>query len=210
MDNFSSYCLYVATFTVSVFWAWQYDKRKHIGVISSYEQIIWLILIALPSILLQGFRYGVGTDYYNYAELCEGLCNGNSEYWSWYLSEPIFIWICKIAYFIGNQNKYFFFIVNAVLKDVLLFYIFDYYKDEGAGGYYNMVFYKICFGEETIEIFGLRYCSDAYSQYSYNRSITLFAKFNMLWTVNKYYKNDSSSSKPFRSCFIWLKYLFPQ
>lgn len=56
--------LYIGICFLSVFIAWSIDKFQYKG--KPINKIIQILLIALPSILVVGLRYGIGTDYFIY------------------------------------------------------------------------------------------------------------------------------------------------
>ena len=139
--NFCSYILYAVFFALSVFWSRQYEKSKNISL---KKKMLFCILIASPIFILQGFRYGVGTDYFSYLNLYKGFNNGNELFISWYHTEPFFIILCKIAYFILNGNNIGYFIIDAILMNVILFLTFDYYIDEISLPLMYFFYYMFC------------------------------------------------------------------
>ena len=144
MEDFVSYLLYLVVFAISIFFSRQYDKRKN-SIIGWKSKMVYCILITLPVIFLQGFRYDVGTDYLSYASLYRGFSEGNEIFASWYANEPLFTLTCRIVYFISNGNQTAFFLTDAVLMNVLLFFAFDYYKDQVSLPVMYTFYYLLCF-----------------------------------------------------------------
>lgn len=144
MKDFSSYVLYWIFFIVSIFWSWQYGKRKHQPV-SVKKKILYCILITLPIIILQGFRYDVGSDYFSYVSLYRGFHEGNGTLLGWYANEPLFIILCKCIYFLTRWDYAAFFFVDAILMNVILFFAFDYYKEQVSLPLMYFLYYMFCF-----------------------------------------------------------------
>lgn len=147
MSGILSYALYFVTFATSICSSMVYEK-KDTSRMPFRRKLLYFLAIASPVILLQGLRYDVGTDYFSYAGLSEGLAKGNREYISWYLSEPLFMIYSILSYNIGGGNKYFFFMADAVLMNALLFSIFNQIKEyESSISMPAMyfIYYSICF-----------------------------------------------------------------
>lgn len=144
MKYFDSYILYIVVFLISIFWSWQYDVKKE-KIISTKTKILYCVLITLPIVILQGFRYDVGTDYFSYFSLYKGFNEGNKVYLSWYRTEPLFIFLCRITYFVLCGNSIGLFIIDAILINVILFFTFDYYKDEINLPLMYFFYYMLCF-----------------------------------------------------------------
>lgn len=146
MKNFDSYILYIVFFSISIYWSRQYDIKKQ-SVISQRTKLLYGVLITLPIIILQGLRYDVGTDYFNYLSLYKGFSQGNKVFLKWYQSEPLFILLCRILYATTQGSNIAFFLFNAILMNVLLFLTFDYYKDQVNLPMMYFFYYMLCFPE---------------------------------------------------------------
>ena len=144
MKDFGSYVLYVSFFMISIFWSWKYGQKKN-GSVSLKKKVMYCLLITLPIIFIQGFRYDVGTDYMSYSSLYRGFSEGNDTFYAWYANEPLFIFMCRIIYFVTQGGQYSFFIVDAILMNVLLFITFDYYKDQVSLPFMYFFYYLLCF-----------------------------------------------------------------
>lgn len=125
MSNVNSYILYLICFAISIFWSGIYENKKK--NIKKGKKFLYAILIILPVLILQGFRYEVGEDYNSYLILYDGFNSNDSLYISWYAKEPLFIAYDKVLYFITNGYKYSFFIADALIMNILLFLVIDYY-----------------------------------------------------------------------------------
>lgn len=144
MKDFGSYVLYLSFFMISIFWSWKYGQKKN-GSVSLKKKVMYCLLITLPIIFIQGFRYDVGTDYMSYSSLYRGFSEGNDTFYAWYANEPLFIFMCRIIYFVTQGGQYSFFIVDAILMNVLLFITFDYYKDQVSLPFMYFFYYLLCF-----------------------------------------------------------------
>lgn len=128
-------------FLSSILWSRHYEKKR---IISSGKKAFYCILIILPIVLIQGFRYDVGTDYFSYQALYRGFNEGNQLFLSWYASEPLFIVLCKVSYFVLNGSSIGFFVIDAILMNVVLFITFDYYKNEISLPLIYFFYYMLC------------------------------------------------------------------
>lgn len=144
MENIVSYILYMAFFTNSIFWSHQYSKKAKVKI-SKKEKIIYCLLITIPIIILQGYRYNVGTDYQSYLELYNGFNEGNKTFISWYMNEPLFIFICKVLYKITFGSESALFVFNALVMEVFVFLTFDYYKEKVNLPILYIFYYATCF-----------------------------------------------------------------
>lgn len=144
MKYFDSYILYIVVFLISILGSWQYDVKK-MKIISLKTKILYCVLIALPIVILQGFRYDVGTDYFSYLSLYKGFNEGNKIYLGWYRTEPLFIILCRISWFILHGNSVGLFAVDAILMNVILFFTFDYYKNDINLPLMYFFYYMLCF-----------------------------------------------------------------
>lgn len=144
MGMLASYWYYIFTFTISILFSGLYGRiaKKNVHIST---KVLFAILIILPVVILQGFRYDVGTDYFNYASLSEGFAEGKRIYYQWYIREPLFLQLSKISYNIGGKDPYFFFLLDAVIMNVLLFCIADYYKDQMNLPTFYMLYYSSLF-----------------------------------------------------------------
>ena len=145
MNDMKSYFLYIWVFLISIMGSRYYCRSCKKGKLSSNKKTFFFLVITVPVILIQGFRYNVGTDYFSYVSLSEGFAHGNTEYVGWYINEPLFILVSKYAYLLGGNNKYFFFLVDAILMNTLLFFVFDYMKEEVSMPAIYFMYYTFCF-----------------------------------------------------------------
>lgn len=144
MEYIGSYCYYIFTFSFSLIASWIYGKKAKLKL-RKINKFLYALLITSPVILLQGFRYKVGTDYLSYASLSQGFAEHNQTYINWYINEPLFIIMSRAAYIIGGNNPYFYFLVDAIIENVILFTIADYYKNEINLPIFYMLYYGLCF-----------------------------------------------------------------
>lgn len=131
------------SFLISTLGSWQYDKKKY-KAISIHAKVFYCILIALPIILLQGLRYAVGTDYFSYLSLYKGFGQGNIIFFRWYRTEPLFVLFCRTIYMITDGSDVAFFLADAILMNILLFFTFDYYKDQINLPIIYFFYYMLC------------------------------------------------------------------
>lgn len=131
------------SFLISILGSWQYDRKKY-KVISIHTKTLYCILITLPIIILQGLRYGVGTDYFSYLSLYKGFGKGNTLFLRWYQTEPLFVLFCRTIYIIADGNDAAFFLADAILMNFLLFLTFDYYKDQINLPIMYFFYYMLC------------------------------------------------------------------
>ena len=143
MNQLASYSLYMCSFAVSIFWSYVYEKIGRKG--KTGKKFFWGILIALPIIIIQGFRYDVGTDYFSYLELFNGFSNNNQTYILWYSTEPLFILYCRLLYPISHLFPYIFFLMDAVIANVLLFSIVNFYGKYVSMPCMYLFYYTWCF-----------------------------------------------------------------
>lgn len=143
MLNLFSYILYVLVFSNSIFWSYVYSKHKNNGY-KKNEKVLYGFLIIIPVVILQGYRYNVGTDYQSYLSLYNGFSNGNKLFISWYTNEPLFICICKILYNLTGGAKSALFIFDALLMGIFSFLTFDYYKEKASMPIMYLFYYSIC------------------------------------------------------------------
>lgn len=144
MEYINSYFYYIFTFSFSIISSWIYSKKAKFRL-GKAEKFIYALLITVPVIILQGFRYKVGTDYMSYASLSQGFAESNQTYVSWYIMEPLFLILSRFSYSISGGNPYFFFLVEAIIENIILFKIADYYKNEIDLPVLYTLYYGLCF-----------------------------------------------------------------
>ena len=144
MEYLDSYAYYFLTFSFSITASWIYGKKAALNL-KKINKFIFALLIILPVIVLQGFRYRVGTDYMSYASLSQKFAESSQSYISWYINEPLFIILSRFSYSISGGNPYFFFLVDAIIQNIILFKIADYYKNEISLPILYTLYYGLCF-----------------------------------------------------------------
>lgn len=144
MAYIGSYFYYLFTFLFSITASGLYSKKARLNF-GKFNKLIYAILITLPVIILQGFRYSVGTDYFSYATLSQGFAENNPTYYSWYINEPLFLILSRVSYTISGNNPYFYFLVDAIIENIILFKIADYYKNEIDLPILYTLYYGLCF-----------------------------------------------------------------
>lgn len=141
MNELSSLVYYFFIFGISLVFVRFYEcvlnNRKYI-------RILFFGLICMPLIFLQGFRYGVGTDFYSYEALSKGFWQKNEIYYDWYKTEPLFILLSRYSYFIGGKNKDFYFLSNAIVMNFFYFKILNYYKGKISITRIAFAYYMLC------------------------------------------------------------------
>ncbi len=143
MEDTTSLVTYLLFFAFSLCGSFIYNKDK--SRITIFKKIIYFIWIAGPIILLQGFRYNVGSDYESYISLYKGFSEGNALFISWYMNEPLFVYMCKFLYSITKGYLYSYFIVDAFLMNLIVFLTFDYYKQYSDISILYVTYYLLCF-----------------------------------------------------------------
>lgn len=140
MKYIGSYILYLMFFGISLFWSWQYGSVKK--SIKKRERKLYAVLITIPIIFIQGFRYDVGTDFLNYAMIYKEIDEAIKPFGN----EILFASICRIVHRISSGNISAFFLVNAILMNVFLFLTFDYYCDQSSSiTVMYFLYYMLCF-----------------------------------------------------------------
>lgn len=142
MTDFETLMLYLGTFSVSIFFVWRYQKFEIFNK-SLIKRIMAVGGIVLPVIVLQGFRYEVGTDYRSYFGIFEAMEPGSRVYINM-LNEPLFVYADLLL------KKYFhtplsFFIFSAVVMNLLFFFVVDYYRDSLDMPIAYLAYYMLCF-----------------------------------------------------------------
>lgn len=144
MQNIVSYIIYMTAFGLSILGSWQYSIQKNKGA-HKQRLIFWIVLTIVPVTILQGCRYNVGTDYQSYITLYQGFAAENETVISWYLNEPLFILFCRGVHFLFHGSNTAFFLIDAVIMNILLFRIFDYYQQYVNMPILYMCYYALCF-----------------------------------------------------------------
>lgn len=148
MENIGSYILYLGVFAASTYGSWIYSKRDAEDM-RWYQKLFYFMMIALPVILMQGLRFGVGTDYWHYVNRSYGAGNGVEYYVDAYWKrEPLFFLFTAISYTISGGNQYFYFMADAIVMNTLVFLTFDYfrqYEENMSMPVLYFMYYFLCF-----------------------------------------------------------------
>lgn len=142
MTNFGSLILYLCTFIVSTVFVWRYQNLKIYNKVWK-KKILNIFGIILPIVILQGFRYEVGTDYRAYYRIFKEIEKG-SIFYRQYLSEPLFVWVNIILKKLF-KTPLSYFIFDAILMNILFFMVVDYYRDYIDMSIVYLAYYMLCF-----------------------------------------------------------------
>ncbi len=125
-----SLLIYYSSFFISIIFSAIYQKRVQNKDYPKVIKVLWAFLIMFPVIIIQGFRFNVGTDYYAYSVLYKEIVKGpNNYYFLSYLKEPLYLLENYIAFWLFGSSKALYFI-NAIIEGCFLFLFFDYYKNK--------------------------------------------------------------------------------
>ena len=147
-----SLLLYYAVFSFSVFMSFIYQKkyqlkstRENVTRGMKRKSFIMPIFIIAPVVALQTLRYRVGTDYYAYEVLYKSLTNEkNKIVYNQYVNEPLYIYESRLVKMIFNDVWGFFFL-NALIEAVLIFVIFNHYKEKISMPIAYVLFYSMLY-----------------------------------------------------------------
>lgn len=144
MENFSSLLLYFSAFIISIYFVKIYQSKiVRDQKYSKAIRILIIIGIILPIIIIQGFRYGIGTDYKAYERIFYFAGTHNRVDVN-YMKEPIFRFLCIIVKNLFGTSTAFFF-VDAIIMNVLLFLDIDYYRERVSMSIVYFSYYMLCF-----------------------------------------------------------------
>lgn len=152
MNRFQTLIFYFILFYISAFFADRYQKFmssqsffliNHTKQFKSKRRLL-ILCIVLPIILMQGLRLNVGTDYQNYYWRVVSISSGNIQVIRSYLSQPLFLAEC---YLVGKvfRNPLCFFFFDSVIMNIILFKVFDHYRNKINMKLAYMLYYSIVF-----------------------------------------------------------------
>lgn len=129
MSNVNSLILYYSVFGCSILASFMYQQRAQ-NTDFLYRKVFYFLLVTLPVIIMQAFRYNVGTDYQAYNVLFSEIIKGSNNYvYKIYQKEPLYLLENIISYkFFGDSTGLF--LINAILECVFIFLTFDFFKDK--------------------------------------------------------------------------------
>lgn len=143
-----SFLLYGTTYSISLLSCAWYQKslkrqKKIRGIFCMKVLFFYLIIMGLP-VLLAGFRYGVGKDYFNYADFFQWFCKAS-------LKETIESYL-EIGYALLNKlcgllthNQIIIFAVTSFLLLYLVIKTLEYYQNQGSMVLGLFIFFMVIF-----------------------------------------------------------------
>ena len=137
MDNLSSLILYLCVFSITMAFSYLYQRVQNSD--NKHRKCGYAFLTILPLVCLHGFRFGVGTDFFNYYNIFKVLGTGGSWQEKVYAREPIFLWENKILFKVF-ENYQAVVILHAIIISVFVFLAFDYFKDSVSMPLLYMIF----------------------------------------------------------------------
>ncbi len=142
--NKYSLLLYILIYALSLVFVWvyshYYNKKNNYSIL----RLLVITGIILPVIILQGTRLEVGTDYGEYVRIANLIGDGNEATIKYYMKEPLFL-IENIIIMKLTGNPRIFFLINAIVENILLFIIMDNYKNRINITMAYAAYYLICF-----------------------------------------------------------------
>lgn len=124
MDSLSL-VFYLSIFAISIMFSAIYQKKEKRN---KRCRVIYALLTIVPVALMQGCRYGVGTDFFAYAGIFMKLGVGDTYYTNRYISEPLFLLENKILYSAFGDSQSLF-VFDALIMGLFVFLAFSYFKE---------------------------------------------------------------------------------
>lgn len=120
-----SVLIYGISFFISIYISFRYEKwmdseqlnRKYMN------EILWVLLIIMPVVLISTFRYGIGTDYFNYVRITEEIRVLPVDFLFtkyFYSTEPLFVLLTKISTVVFSNYVGFFFVSSFVINFLIV------------------------------------------------------------------------------------------
>ncbi|MCM1461037.1 MAG: EpsG family protein [Bacteroides sp.] len=129
MSNINSLILYYSVFGCSILASFMYQQRAQ-NTKFLYRKVFYFLLVTLPVIIMQAFRYNVGTDYHAYNVLFSEIIKGPNNYvYKSYHKEPLYLLENIISYKLFGDSTGLF-LINAIIECVFIFLALDYFKDK--------------------------------------------------------------------------------
>ena len=144
MKEINSLVIYFSAFLTSIFFVSNYQKKRNEDKLNKgWKKIVVILGIMLPIIVIQGFRYGLGTDYAEYERIFN-LMGRQKAIDATFMREPIFRFFCiAVRRLFGTSTA--FFVLDAIIMNILFFLNVDYYREKVDMVIVYFAYYMLCF-----------------------------------------------------------------